>query len=316
MKSKKSFQVIPIDRNLPHKKSHDTINKKNNNNNNTIPTLKVVLLGDSGVGKTCLRSQFIHHVFTNAYKATIGGDYLTTTIELQQPQGKLKSKSSKNSDFSEEDSETLSDLEPEHNETINTSSSITQKPSSNSISIQQPPPPQKPQKLNLQVWDTAGQERFNSISKAFYRGTDICILCYDITNYESLLSLKNWFLKFIENCHVLKPGFIIVGNKLDKSNNRVIDKEEVRDILTNDITSKSQFRLSDYINDWDLDVIEISAKNHNLVNDLFQRVGELGMILNSENNEEELNTHTNLQNFDKIDLLDSNKKSKASSCAC
>ena len=37
---------------------------------------------DLGVGKTCLRSQFVHHVFTNAYKATIGGDYLTTSVVL------------------------------------------------------------------------------------------------------------------------------------------------------------------------------------------------------------------------------------------
>ena len=53
-----------------------------NNSVPPVPTLKVVLLGDLGVGKTCLRSQFVHHVFTNAYKATIGGDYLTTTVFL------------------------------------------------------------------------------------------------------------------------------------------------------------------------------------------------------------------------------------------
>lgn len=45
-------------------------------------TLKVILLGDLGVGKTCLRAQFIHHVFSTAYKATIGGDFLTSTVEI------------------------------------------------------------------------------------------------------------------------------------------------------------------------------------------------------------------------------------------
>ena len=33
----------------------------------------------------------------------------------------------------------------------------------------------------LQIWDTAGQEKFQSIGAAFYRGSDACVLVYDIT---------------------------------------------------------------------------------------------------------------------------------------
>ncbi|KAI8374430.1 P-loop containing nucleoside triphosphate hydrolase protein [Radiomyces spectabilis] len=43
--------------------------------------LKVVLIGDGGVGKTSLRNQFIHKRFTNAYKATIGADFITKEVE-------------------------------------------------------------------------------------------------------------------------------------------------------------------------------------------------------------------------------------------
>ncbi|KAF9944021.1 hypothetical protein BGZ65_012808, partial [Modicella reniformis] len=39
--------------------------------------LKVVVIGDGGVGK------FIHRRFTNAYKATIGADFITKVIELE-----------------------------------------------------------------------------------------------------------------------------------------------------------------------------------------------------------------------------------------
>lgn len=42
--------------------------------------MKVLLLGDLGVGKTSLRAQYIHHVFGNAYKATVGADYLTASV--------------------------------------------------------------------------------------------------------------------------------------------------------------------------------------------------------------------------------------------
>lgn len=44
--------------------------------------LKVVLIGDGGVGKTSLRIQFIHGRFTNNYKATIGADFITKEIQL------------------------------------------------------------------------------------------------------------------------------------------------------------------------------------------------------------------------------------------
>ncbi|GAA5798316.1 hypothetical protein HPULCUR_003718 [Helicostylum pulchrum] len=43
--------------------------------------LKVVLIGDGGVGKTSLRNQYIHKKFTNAYKATIGADFITKEVE-------------------------------------------------------------------------------------------------------------------------------------------------------------------------------------------------------------------------------------------
>lgn len=45
-------------------------------------SLKVVLLGDSHVGKTALRTQLVHHVFSNAYRATVGGDFLTLQVSV------------------------------------------------------------------------------------------------------------------------------------------------------------------------------------------------------------------------------------------
>lgn len=170
-------------------------------------TIKVVLLGDLGVGKTCLRAQFVHHTFSNAYKATIGGDYLTKSVSV--------------------------DGEP----------------------------------VSLQIWDTAGQERFNALSQAFYRGADVCVLVYDITNYELVLSLRDWFARFRTGCQVAAPGVIIVGNKRDLENERAVDIDEICDILGEDpITS--------YV-DWDHDVLEVSSKTDTL-NELFARVAQVG----------------------------------------
>jgi Ras-related protein Rab-7A len=40
-------------------------------------TLKIVILGDSGVGKTSLMNRYAHGKFTGQYKATIGADFLS-----------------------------------------------------------------------------------------------------------------------------------------------------------------------------------------------------------------------------------------------
>ncbi|CAE6466654.1 unnamed protein product, partial [Rhizoctonia solani] len=40
----------------------------------------VIILGDSGVGKTSLMNQYVNKRFSNQYKATIGADFLTKEV--------------------------------------------------------------------------------------------------------------------------------------------------------------------------------------------------------------------------------------------
>ena len=42
--------------------------------------LKVIILGDSGVGKTSLMQQYVNKKFSNQYKSTIGADFLTKEV--------------------------------------------------------------------------------------------------------------------------------------------------------------------------------------------------------------------------------------------
>ncbi|KDE03538.1 Ras-like protein Rab-7a [Microbotryum lychnidis-dioicae p1A1 Lamole] len=44
--------------------------------------LKVIILGDSGVGKTSLMNQYVNKRFSNQYKATIGADFLTKEVMI------------------------------------------------------------------------------------------------------------------------------------------------------------------------------------------------------------------------------------------
>jgi len=45
-------------------------------------THKIVLLGDMGVGKTCITNRYYSGHFSNAHDATIGGSFLTKDVEL------------------------------------------------------------------------------------------------------------------------------------------------------------------------------------------------------------------------------------------
>ncbi|KAL6338721.1 hypothetical protein AAG906_023870 [Vitis piasezkii] len=44
--------------------------------------LKVIVLGDSGVGKTSLMNQYVYKKFSQQYKATIGADFVTKELQI------------------------------------------------------------------------------------------------------------------------------------------------------------------------------------------------------------------------------------------
>jgi len=132
---------------------------------------KVVILGDSGVGKTSLLNRCVHNTFYNGeYKATIGADFLTKIVHL----------------------------------------------------------PQLEKDITLQIWDTAGQERFVSICLAFYRGSDCCVLVYDINDPISVENLEKWINFFDQECNINDISFpvVVIGNKTDQKTEESIENIE------------------------------------------------------------------------------------------
>ena len=64
----------------------------------------------------------------------------------------------------------------------------------------------------LQLWDTAGQERFQSLGVAFYRGADCCVLVYDVNNSKSFDTLDSWRDEFLVQASPMDPeSFPFVG---------------------------------------------------------------------------------------------------------
>ncbi|XP_006137280.1 ras-related protein Rab-7b isoform X1 [Pelodiscus sinensis] len=100
--------------------------------------------------------------------------------------------------------------------------------------------------LKLQIWDTGGQERFRSMVSTFYKGSDGCMLAFDVTDRDSFESLDDWREDFLEKIIPTEQDFpmVVLGNKIDLKE-RQVPKETA----------------SSWCKEKDIPYFEVSAKN-------------------------------------------------------
>jgi small GTP-binding protein len=79
----------------------------------------------------------------------------------------------------------------------------------------------------LQIWDTAGSERYRSMASVHFRGAHAAILVYDLTNRQSFEELSQWLAQLEAEC---LPSLVtvVIGNKLDLDEKRVVQTDEAR----------------------------------------------------------------------------------------
>ena len=80
-------------------------------------------------------------------------------------------------------------------------------------------------KIRIQIWDTAGEDRFRAITKNYYKGAHGIILIYDITNKKSFENVRTWINQIKEEVSE-KVSIILVGNKIDDEEHRVVATED------------------------------------------------------------------------------------------
>ena len=157
--------------------------------------IKVTLIGNSGVGKTCIITRYTDDVFNENSASTIGANFIEKKINIGNKEYKLN------------------------------------------------------------IWDTAGQEKYQSLGKHFYKDSYIVCLVYDITNQESLDSLKSvWYpnlQKYGEQYSVLA----VVGNKIDLYEN------------VDDLADEEQAK--QFAKEINATFIQTSAKNGDGIDNLF-----------------------------------------------
>lgn len=120
--------------------------------------------------------------------------------------------------------------------------------------------------LNLQIWDCAGQERYRALCKIYFRDTDICILVFDLSNMNSLESIKDyWISTYLKNANK-QHKFILVGNKSDLDIN--IDYNIIWNLVKT----------------YNVKYIETSVTNNINIDNLFNLVCEFILETNKNNN--------------------------------
>ncbi|CAN8328588.1 unnamed protein product [Cochlearia groenlandica] len=165
---------------------------------------KLVFLGDQSVGKTSIITRFMYDKFDTTYQPTIGIDFLSKTMYLEDRTVRLQlwSVSHINLIYC------FFSFLLQHNSLV-----------------------------SLQDWvcfvvlllvaimkkrDTAGQERFRSLIPSYIRDSSVAIVVYDVSNRTTFTNISKW----IDDVHRERGTgdviIVLVGNKTD-----LVDKRQV-----------------------------------------------------------------------------------------
>jgi len=198
-------------------------------NNKKQISYKVILIGDTAVGKTSIILQYTKHTHPTSYLTTIGLDFATKKQQLENGKN-----------------------------------------------------------VELRIYDTAGQEKFSSIVKNLYKTSQGVILVYDITSIKSFNNINNW-LNFVKENSKENTKMLLVGNKIDLEDKREVNINEANKLA----------------NEFNVELIEISAKNNIGVDDIFIKMAEM---LSYDIND--IDTNDNIE----INNLELRKNKHSSNC--
>jgi small GTP-binding protein len=174
-------------------------------------TFKIMILGESGVGKSCLMNKYLGKAFLPHNPATIGVEFESHKIAVNEL----------NDDYIV--SKYYQRLDYLH---LKQTKKLQYYREDNQDDF-----------LKLCLWNSAGQDKFRSIVASYFRKTQGVIFVFDLTRPHSLEKIEHWIEDFRTGMGMgtEKEGFgvpaILVGNKKDL----VINQNILLDLLNNQI---------------------------------------------------------------------------------
>ena len=111
--------------------------------------------------------------------------------------------------------------------------------------------------VKIHTWDLAGQPQWSFVRDTFYLGSHAMALVFDVSHPETVQHLPDW----ISECRTKAPGIpvLIVANKIDLARKVPINK------------------IMKWARDNKFDYLETSPKTGYNVNEMFDRLGEMGV---------------------------------------
>mmetsp|Transcript_19978 Transcript_19978/g.41844 ORF Transcript_19978/g.41844 Transcript_19978/m.41844 type:complete len:234 (-) Transcript_19978:1922-2623(-) len=163
-----------------------------------VESIKVVLLGESGVGKSSIALRFVTDEFRPYSEATIGASFMSKSITIPASPA-----------ATDEDSTSENNNNCENHAKGNGEHKSTQQ--------------QQQRNIGFKIWDTAGQEKYRSLAPMYYRGSNAAILVYDITKPGSFAALQDWADELRQNGPA-DLALVVCGNKSDLEEGRLVGR--------------------------------------------------------------------------------------------
>ncbi|MHA1266493.1 MAG: Rab family GTPase [Candidatus Helarchaeota archaeon] len=112
--------------------------------------------------------------------------------------------------------------------------------------------------VSFTFWDIGGQKLFRNIYPRFFGLSNAALIVYDVTRMDSFEEIKLWHNSIL-NYVSEKIPILLVGNKIDLVNERVVPQEIALDLAKEN----------------DFDYIETSAKTRENIDTAFKQIATL-----------------------------------------
>jgi Ras-related protein Rab-7A len=174
-------------------------------------SIKIVVVGETGVGKTAIIQRFTDSNFTEDFKATVGADFSSHWVDVPVECAHSLTRASM--------------FEGGSGRGFRDSLAALERPASGG----------KTRRVQLQIWDTAGQERYRSLSLSYFKGCEAAMVVFDVCSADSYSKLSHWLDEVLRGTgRQSLDGFpvFIVGNKIDHPvGQHAISTEEATQVM-------------------------------------------------------------------------------------
>lgn len=113
--------------------------------------------------------------------------------------------------------------------------------------------------IACQLWDLGAQQYFKRFRKIYYAGAEAAFIVFDLTRRESFENVKSWYKEISELIEETNIPLVVIGNKSDLTEQRLISTEEGEELAKSLSENASSY-------------IETSALTGNNVKDAFELI--------------------------------------------